>query len=1680
MALTQDDIIQSALIHVGEAYDKGNPNWKLAQTRFEGIRDRLLAETRWNFAVKLAFFAKTDSTDDLPIGTTFAYSYTIPEDSIRVLGANDPNSPLQNYGISTNVVWKVIGDTLWSDTRHTDDDDDEGLYVWYVARITDVSKWDPLFTELVMAELALALSGRTANKAIVSGLQRQREMLLNKSKIVNAQENSPEVLGVTAGWVGSRSGGEGDGFFGDFGGRGGYRVNTGNSGGSSLPAGGDPFQVVARNAQGVAGWSFIGTDHLTDGSVTRAKLASGAVNLDRIDTALQDRFLPDASSATDGQGLVVNSGEWQIGTVSGGGMGGGASAFSELTGMIAGSQVPDSLIENRMVKDDQINEAKLTTSVRASLTKADAALARADAIMPVDELPAVLPDEDTMLILRDPIDGNDEGVYVVKEHTGSYYEGKVEDSIDSVIALQCSLDHNPNGSVSEIEWTINGLHIYMEFASDAFASDPPANLYLEATHTDSTGGTIGAGDELSNTDKMNSRVTLSRQAAYDRRGHYSYGQLLSGATLVFWGAVDDGYRLRFQVYTDSAFSTALVTAGGKYYDLITDNKFPRQTALNRLEQGGATDGQLLGWNNTSGAWAPKTVQAGDVTITDDLLSLSAVGDALALTSNTQADVTTGATEGPDLDSLGDLMVFEFYYDRTPADYEHYFLTMFRKDAVGADSANPEYIQWQGAGEADIAIYANDGKLTFGPYATSYAAGAMVRVYNFRGAVAPGNQVLAGTRIPTGDDGVDGDFWVAGLDNGSTLSISENVLGSWVEIGRSTTSDTNVANLQHLTRDIHSIPPVTEWEDMDDTEGDITWAVPDGNGQIVLNDTDFDNNGADITIPAQTSLTVTYMFVRLPIATDRSTVRLWDDYGNTAFQGNHWTTLDAEGVTKGTLDEDTYQYGFVGWNLDQTVAVELKLQKRETLANTRFDGELGGEALRLARQDSRFEALEHLTRDIHVNATEPEWSDAADSEGDLYQVLTADATTLTDANFNNNGSHVQIPDGQNADTNIYVRMPAASDHTLYQITFDDREPRKGHTWTSVTGPDTTTYQYWFVYKVNNFGFSNVQLEKHNTVADTTYTGDGAIPAGGTTGQALVKTSGADYAVNWGTVSGGGGADATARNAAAAAQTTADAALPKAGGTMTGKIVLDGNATANLHPATFSQLSATSRVALAALPLAGGTMTGALRLNAAPTADLHAATKKYVDDNAAGEANNLPDPPAAGPTNTKYALVVDTDGVDSWEEDLTRNFAEFATLPSVTDFNLEDIIGYDDRLYKLGTTSEDSPNLYEATVGRTNLHIGNVYWRGVAGSQSPNGFTTDGGFSANPDNAIVMVMASSDRHMRVIVKQSVFENFKGSSFASTDKLYITLALESGDTDRVLLNYYSAYERDTHYIIFQARHATDNFNLYGETAGNNMGMTFRVGSSTGNLFAHAVSLLHWLEWPSNSNASSGGEALALAQANKARLDAYDVQVDGSATPIHDITYDATTVLTAPLAGSAGDNAVETTYNDVQRGDLLVFDWTKCEHLNDHSEHVVPGSNTDAGRMYVSVDQFNNVEWDGEFIYALERALQDNGSPDTLNSWIVGNIQWNAPNLTFGLHLQQGGSRTNRSLRARAGFSLRMRVFRNADPTVATEGSIHSQLEAIHTILGDLEGIQFLTQTAYDALTPADNTLYFTRPGS
>lgn len=81
-------------------------------------------------------------------------------------------------------------------------------------------------------------------------------------------------------------------------------------------------------------------------------------------------------------------------------------------------------------------------------------------------------------------------------------------------------------------------------------------------------------------------------------------------------------------------------------------------------------------------------------------------------------------------------------------------------------------------------------------------------------------------------------------------------------------------------------------------------------------------------------------------------------------------------------------------------------------------------------------------------------------------------------------------------------------------------------------------------------------------------------------------------------------------------TAEGALPKSGGTMTGNLILNAAPTSDLQAATKKYVDDNS--GKGALMLTGGTMTGPLYLSGAPTQDLQAATKKYVDEHG-GDVN-----------------------------------------------------------------------------------------------------------------------------------------------------------------------------------------------------------------------------------------------------------------------------------------------------------------------------------------------------------------------------------------------------------------------------------------------------------------------------
>ena len=1272
---------------------------------------------------------------------------------------------------------------------------------------------------------------------------------------------------------------------------------------------------------------------------------------------------------------------------------GGASAFKDLTGKIANSQIPEfaitddklakqkahevmkydaagvanaGLITNANVGEDQIDEDSLTTEIRAKLAKADKALSNVD-LRIVDSLPdPITAGEKVIYIVRNPVDRNDAGVYVVRESTGDHYEGLVGPSPDSVIGLIVNLDDNPDGSISEIEWTLNGVHMYLEFRSSIWSGEPPANLYLQAEALNEDGGAIVGANALNANDKTNSQVTLSRVPSYDRLGNYSYGQRLEHDTLVFWGGVDDGERIQFKVYTDAAHTTPLVTAGGKFYELITDDKFPHQTALERLAQGDAADGEVLAWSQSDDEWKP-------------------------------------------------------------------------------------------------------------------------------------SNYLGGT----------------------------------------------IANLLRITKDIHIIKDWSKWVDADDTFGDLAQfqltsfdAIPPS--EVTLTDADFDNKGSDITIESDPHTeTSVYIRVTLENAKKKQNLRVVAE-GEGITGGNGW--IEVTGPTPETykyyyvssagnnagdryhlqrFDDDVFHTEFQG-DLAFKAAERLVIKGGTTgqvlakKSNTDNDtewkdagspdaGEQGVQGafyfrlyLAAATKPAKPTAGEYDLDNDSFTVTPNTWAiqipSVDESKNERLWMIESPIDPANDA-----GTTVDLTDNDRWGDVAPSTGKAGAEGPAGTVQAGLALDKVGETLTLVASPNVVegpeisllSDVIWLEFNYNRSGL----VSHFNTlVSKSKFAGVAAASAyplqlqgGGGAFIALYEANGklTFGSLNSGYTSGtveisntkggnkgdpgppGAGTDATARAAAAAAKTVADAALPVAGGTMTGKIVLDGAPTADLHAASKKYVddnagsaSATDQtardaakaakdVADAALPVAGGTMTGDLTLSGAPTNDLHAASKKYVDDNAG----------TGGGVTLK----------------------DFEDLPDLTDYKLDEIIASGNNFYRKGITDESEANVYTGTVGRDSITLGNERWRGISNSQSPNGFATDGGWTGNPNNAISLLMASNDAHIRFAVKKSVYETAKGSAFVTTDKVAIKITFGDMDVDEAVCAYYNSYTREVNYLEFQHRHATDNYNLYSEAAGNTIKVEFFTVGSDGNatttpFLTHLVGTEHWLLW--SDGGTDGATALNIARANQARIDALDAAVDGGAMPIHDITYDNTTALVAPLAGDAGDFAVETTYNDVKSTDLVVIDWKKCEHLNHHSEHIVPGSGSDAGRMVINVSNFDAAEWDGEILYALEHAIQDNGSPDELNSWIVASIVWESPNLTFGLHLQQGGTRTNRNLTARPGFLVQMRVFRNATLAQATSDNIHARVLQLTAQLGGFS-LAAPTEAEYAALTAKDaKTFYFTLP--
>jgi len=183
--LTKLQIFNYALIKIGDATiaspTENTPRAKTLNTLYDNIRDDLLRRSPWNFAKKQASLASNGNTPTY----RWLYEYPIPADMVKLL--------------ETENQWpyEIQGRLILSDATTP-------LKITYIARITDETLFDPMFSNALQTRLAYEASLRlTSDLSLQRVLRAQVTELETEAKAEDGKEADPREP-HTYGWEDAR------------------------------------------------------------------------------------------------------------------------------------------------------------------------------------------------------------------------------------------------------------------------------------------------------------------------------------------------------------------------------------------------------------------------------------------------------------------------------------------------------------------------------------------------------------------------------------------------------------------------------------------------------------------------------------------------------------------------------------------------------------------------------------------------------------------------------------------------------------------------------------------------------------------------------------------------------------------------------------------------------------------------------------------------------------------------------------------------------------------------------------------------------------------------------------------------------------------------------------------------------------------------------------------------------------------------------------------------------------------------------------------------------------------------------------------------------------------------------------------------------------------------------------
>jgi hypothetical protein len=177
MAISDVGIVNSALIKLGvetiSALTDNSRQADIMEEQYEKIRDALLYDHPWNFAMTWTELADGDDTHDNP---DYTYMHDLPADCLRVWSVEYADED-----------YEVLGGKLYCDS--------EDINIKYIKKVTDPTLFTPAFAEALALKLAadncFALVQSNSLKATF--LEEMRRYLPTV-RSADAQENPAKML----------------------------------------------------------------------------------------------------------------------------------------------------------------------------------------------------------------------------------------------------------------------------------------------------------------------------------------------------------------------------------------------------------------------------------------------------------------------------------------------------------------------------------------------------------------------------------------------------------------------------------------------------------------------------------------------------------------------------------------------------------------------------------------------------------------------------------------------------------------------------------------------------------------------------------------------------------------------------------------------------------------------------------------------------------------------------------------------------------------------------------------------------------------------------------------------------------------------------------------------------------------------------------------------------------------------------------------------------------------------------------------------------------------------------------------------------------------------------------------------------------------------------------------------